>query len=446
MNILLVTSASPDKSPFFTNEKRPPLGVGSIISALRLKGHNVFFIDNYLSPSPFIHEGFLQKNSIDFVGVYTNTICYRDSLRMFSEMDQLREKQLWNGKIIAGGPHTSVAPDTIPDYVDYVVQGEGELAIFDIIQDAPSERIIRKERIKNLDSLPFQPWDLFTEMPYDLSCPWLDIQPIFTMNTSRGCPFQCSFCSVHSVWGKECTLLSAPRIIEEIEYVITTFGVKGVYFREDNFTMNNKRIEEFCELVLKKNLRFSWACESRADTLCDKNLLQLMHRAGLSAVYIGAESGSQRILDMLNKKISVENIEQSIRLCKKYNIKTYCSLIIGIPGETTKDYLMTENLIQKLKPFQHFYNVFVGIPKSQLYQYIVKNNLYEFMDDIGLVYLPGYDIKTKFFYEIDSKQLVNHEFQEKTEFDEFLIDKLQGNHPKNGGLYRLLKMLKGSPD
>ena len=126
-------------------------------------------------------------------------------------MDQLREKQLWNGKIIAGGPHTSVAPDTIPDYVDYVVQGEGEVAILDIIENVPKERIIRKERIKNLDSLPFQPWDLFTEMPYDLSCPWLDIQPIFTMNTSRGCPFQCSFCSVHSVWGKECTLLSATQ-------------------------------------------------------------------------------------------------------------------------------------------------------------------------------------------------------------------------------------------
>ena len=210
--------------------------------------------------------------------------------------------------------------------------------------------------------------------------------------------------------------------------------------------MNKKRIEEFCELVLKKNLRFSWACESRADTLCDKNLLKLMHRAGLSAVYIGAESGSQRILDMLNKNISVENIEQSIRLCKKYNIKTYCSLIIGIPGETTEDYLMTENLMQKLKPFQHFYNVFVGIPKSQLYQYIVKNNLYEFMDDIGLVYLPGYDIKTKFFYEIDSKQLVNHEFQKKTEFDEFLINRLQGNHPKSGGINKLLKMFKVSPD
>ena len=102
-------------------------------------------------------------------------------------------------------------------------------------------------------------------------------------------------------------------------------------------------------------------------------------------------------------------------------------------------------MIKKLKPFQYFYNVFVGIPKSQLYQHIINNNLYEFMDDIGLVYLPGYDIKTKFFYKIDSKQLVNHEFQKKTEFDEFLINRLQSNHPKSGGIDKLLKMFKVAP-
>jgi radical SAM superfamily enzyme YgiQ (UPF0313 family) len=223
---------------------------------------------------------------------------------------------------------------------------------------------------------------------------------------------------------------------------MTTFGAKGIYFREDNFTMNKKRVEEFCELILKKNMRFSWACESRADTLRDKNLLELMHRAGLSAVYIGVESGSQRILDMLNKKISVDDIEQSIRLCKKFNIRTYCSLIIGVPGETPEDYLMTEKLMQKLKPFQHFYNIFVGIPKSQLYQHVLENNSYEHIDDIGLVYPSGYNIKTKFFYGMDSTQLIDYEFQMRTELDNFLISKQQNKYLKYGALSRLLNVFR----
>ncbi|MBT9150860.1 MAG: hypothetical protein DDT40_01039 [candidate division WS2 bacterium] len=99
MNILFTTSAAPEKSPFFTSEKRPPLGLGSLISMMRNEGHKVFLIDNYLKSSNFIEEGYLQKNNIDFVGIYANTICYRDTLRMFYEIENLRRKGLWSGKI-----------------------------------------------------------------------------------------------------------------------------------------------------------------------------------------------------------------------------------------------------------------------------------------------------------------------------------------------------------
>ncbi|MCK5595538.1 cobalamin-dependent protein, partial [bacterium] len=196
MNILFVTSAAPKKSPFSTNEKRPPLGLGSLISVVRKEGHKVFFIDNYLELSRFVEENYLQKNKINVVGIYANTICYRDTLDMFNKIENLRNKRVWNGKIIVGGPHTSVAVDTIPEFVDYIVQGEGERAVLKIINGEAKERIIREERIKDLDLLPIEPWDIFTKLPYDYTCPWMDIKPIFTMNTSRGCPFNCSFCSV----------------------------------------------------------------------------------------------------------------------------------------------------------------------------------------------------------------------------------------------------------
>lgn len=426
MNILFTTSAAPEKSPFFTGEKRPPLGLGSLMSVERDEGHKVFFIDNYLKPSDFIEEGYLQKNNIDFVGIYANTICYRDTLRMFNEIENLRKKDLWNGKIIVGGPHTSVALDTIPEFVDYIVQGEGERAILEIVNGKANERVIRKEMIKDLDSLPFQPWDIFTKLSYDYTCPWMDIKPVFTMNTSRGCPFNCTFCSVGSIWGKQYTYFSADRIISEIEYLIKEFGAKGIYFREDNFTLNLKRTEEFCEKLIKKSINIHWACETRVDNMSE-DLVRLMSAAGCRAVYLGVESGSQRILDMLDKKITVEQIERAINFCKKYNIRTYCSLITGVPGETYEDYLLTKKLMDKLKPYSYGFNVFVGIPDSPLYKYILNNNLYEYIDNIGLVYLPGYDIKAKFFYGMDSKCLVDYEFKQRTGFDKKLLKELYKN-------------------
>lgn len=421
MNILFTTSAAPEKSPFFTTEKRPPLGLGTLMSMVRNKGHKLFFIDNYLRPSNFIKEGYLQKNKIDYVAIHTNTICYRDTLRMFNEIETMLKKGLWNGKIIVGGPHTSVALETIPEFVDYIVQGEGERAILEIINGKVNERVISKERIKNLDSLPFQPWDIFNKLPYDYSCPWMDIEPVFTMNTSRGCPFNCSFCSVGSIWGNQYTYFSADRIISEIDYLIKDFAAKGIYFREDNFTLNLKRTGEFCEKLIEKNLNIHWACETRIDTLCNEKLIKLMSTAGCRAVYLGVESGSQKILDILNKKITVEHIKTAINLCKKYNIRTYCSLITGVPGETYKDYSLTRTLMDKLKPDSYSFNIFVGIPDSPLYKYILSNNLYEYIDDIGLVYLPGYDIKAKFFYGMDSKYLVDYEFKRRTEFDRKLM-------------------------
>jgi len=440
MNILFATSAAPKKSPFFTSEKRPPLGLGSLLSLVRNEGHNVFFIDNYLEPSNFIKEGYLQTNSIDFVGIYANTICYRDTLRMFNEIENLRKNGLWNGKIIVGGPHTSVALDTIPEFVDYIVQGEGEKAILKIINGGAKERIIREERIKDLDSLSFQPWSMFTKLPYDYSCPWMDIKPVFTMNTSRGCPFGCSFCSVSSIWGKQYTYFSSDRIISEIEYLTKKFGAKGIYFREDNFTLNINRTKEFCEKLIKKNINIKWACETRVDNM-SKELIRLMSAAGCRAVYLGVESGSQRVLDILNKKITIEQIEKAVKWCKKYDIRSYCSLITGVPGETFKDYLLTEKLMSKLKPYSYGFNIFVGIPNSPLYQYVLDNNLYEYKDDIGLLYLPGFDKRSKFFYKKSSKLLVDYNFKSEPQFERELI-KYQGSMGYKIRLfYRKIKVL-----
>lgn len=435
MNILFATSAAPKKSPFFTNEKRPPLGMGSLISLTRNAGHKVFFIDNYLNPTAFLEEGYLRKHKIDHVAIQANTICYRDTLRMFDGIENLRKKGFWKGKIVVGGPHTSVALSTIPDFVDHVVRGEGERAILQIVNGEATERVLTEERIRDLDSLPFQPWDIFSILPYDYTFPWLDIHPVFTMNTSRGCPFECTFCSVGSIWGKQYTRFSAERIIAEIEYLKKEYGAHGVYFREDNFTLDLNRTNTFCESLIKKHINISWACETRVSNL-STDLIHLMNAAGCKAIYLGIESGSQKVLDKLKKGITLEQIENTVNSCNKFGVKAYCSLIVGTPDEHYEDYLLTKALMDKLKPYAHVFNVFVAIPASSLYKRILNNKLYEYVDDLGLLYPPGYDIKTKYFYGRDNECFVDHLFSQRTMFDKQLIKEL--NRPKS--LRRLAKL------
>ncbi len=395
--VLLMTSAAPSQSPFSTTEKRPPIGLGFLISVLRNAGHEVFFIDNYLQPSNFLETDYLQKNKIDYVGIYANTICYRDTLRMFYKLDYLRRTGKWSGKIMVGGPHTTVALHTIPDFVDYVVQGEGEQAILDIVEDKVKDRVVRYPTIKNLDKLPMPAWDYFIHLPYKWSVDWFKETPVFTLNTSRGCPFKCTFCSVKSIWGKQYTCFSAERVVSDIEYLIKNYGAKGIYFREDNFTLNKKRLERFCNLLIEKKINIPWSCETRVNTL-DRETVDLMHRAGARAFYFGVESGSQKVLDFFKKEITIEQTRNAFKLCHEFGIKTAASIIVGVPTETEDDITQTIRLVEELKPTVTWFNVFVGIPDSELYQYAKENKLCEFIDDRGLIYLKGHNERVKRFY------------------------------------------------
>ena len=395
--VLLTTSAAPVQSPFSTKEKRPPIGIGFLISVLRSAGHKVFFIDNYLRPANFLDIDYLQQNQIDYVGIYANTICFRDTLAMLHKLQQKRQSGRWQGKIIVGGPHTTVAPHTIPDFVDFVVQGEGERAILDIVEGRAVERLLRYPRIKDLDALPIPAWDYFLNLPYDWGIDFFEDKPVFTMNTSRGCPFDCTFCSVGSIWGREYTYFSAKRIVSDIERLITRYGAKGIYFREDNFTLDRKRLSEFCNLLIERGIKIPWACESRVSSLTP-DLVELMSRAGAKGFYLGVESGSQKILDFLQKNVTIEQIRDAFKWCRDFGIKTAASVIVGVPGETESDLQLTNRLLREINPTVTWFNVFVGIPSSSLYRFTLDKKLYQYIDDRGLVYLQDHNSRARQYY------------------------------------------------
>ena len=414
MNILFLTSPAPVKSGFWTTEKRPPIGLGYLMAVLKRQGHTIFFSDEYLSPSNILDTEYLELNKIDFVGIYSNTVCYQSTLQLLEKIELKRKNKLWHGKILIGGPHTSVGCSEIPEYVDHIIIGEGEITVPKIINGEINNRICVGETVEDMDSLPMPAWEEFVNLPYDWSHSWHQAQPLFTFNTSRGCPFSCSFCSVKAIWGKTYRYMSAERVVQDIEHVVNNYGAKAIYFREDHFTLNKQRTTRFCELLIEKKLNIEWICETRADQLADYDYQKLMYDAGCRAYYIGVESGSPRMLEFYNKQISLDGVAKAFEIAREIGIKTYASLIFGFPTETEEDVRLTNDLLEKIKPDYVGKNVFVGLPGSECYDYIKQNKLYEFEDANHILYPLNYLQSIKKFY---SDKEYFHVYQDKDKID-----------------------------
>jgi len=343
---------NPQKIAFYTSappkehiglnftEKLFPLGVGFLLSIIKSMGHEVDFYDRYL----YYKDRFFLAEDYDLVCIYSNTPCFEDTLRI---IDYYRQPGFKNPRICVGGPHASVYPGTLKG-VDYIVQGEGEEVIRDVVLGVAPKGIIRYPRIEDLDMLPRPDYELFSTMPYLTRTKWFEDEPVYNYSSSRGCPFGCSFCDTKKVWGREYTCFSAERVVDDIEYLMKTFGVKGIYFREDNFTCNKERVREICVLILKRGLRFKWACETRVNAI-DKYLMALMKQAGCEVFYIGFESGSQKMLEVYNKGTTVEQGLEIAKEAYRCGIKVAGSFIFGHPQETEKDKTATLDFIEKVE-------------------------------------------------------------------------------------------------
>ena len=210
--------------------------------------------------------------------------------------------------------------------------------------------------IQDLDSLPFPARHLLPMSKYfaavkenplrgEIRKPWAMIL------TSRGCPYECIFCSIHIVMGKRWRARSPQNVVDEIEHLVNTYKIKQVDFYDDNLTLNKKRMETICDLIMEKGLDIEWYIPNgvRADTL-DENLLTKMKASGCKRIRVAPESGVQHVLDKIIKKnLNLRDVEKAVVLSKKVGIKIGCFFVIGLIGETKKDINETINYAYKLR-------------------------------------------------------------------------------------------------
>jgi anaerobic magnesium-protoporphyrin IX monomethyl ester cyclase len=394
-----MTTAPPAKGPWIHGRRFLPIGLAYVAAALEKSGFQVEMLDNYLLEKP-IEEVKLKIKRLnpEIVGITCSSATYSRCV----ETAKAVKETLPSCKVVVGGWHPSYEPESLLQHseIDYVVMGEGERAMVELathiskggnnrtITDIAGVAFKHKGKIvknaqcfiNNLDELPFPAWNLLPLHLYDRRIEFLNVKPVDNMSIARGCPFNCAFCEIKQLWGTTCRAFSPKRVFDEINHLMANYGTKGIYFINDNFTIRKKETAELCALIKKNKLGIEWVCDTRVD-LVSRDLLKEMKAAGCKTIWFGGESGSQRILNKLNRGVTLEQTERALKMCKEEGIQTACSFLLGIPGETEADMKATFKFARKLDPDWCRFNVFVAVPGSALYDEVMEKGLYDRIED-----------------------------------------------------------------
>lgn len=366
-----VALVAPGKNPEFAVQE--PLNLGYLASTLEANNIEVVIIDELAGQNV---EGELKKFSPDIVGITAVTPLAPDAYRIAAIARQM------GALTVMGGAHASVMPEEALNHVDIVVKGEGEQALLDIALGKTKEKILAYPYIKNIDEIPppsrhLLQMDFYAKAKDRRPKSYLQFIPpgtnVAALLTSRGCPYACAFC--HNTWrGTPTRYNSAERVVFEIKLLIEKYGVGGIFFIEDNLFVNRKRLEEICALIKKNNINIVWGGNSRVDNV-DREILQIVKDAGCRQVTFGFESGSQKTLDTLNKKTTVEQNQGAIDLCREVGILPQGTVIIGSPGETIEDIKKTQEFVHK-NNFEGLIGVSIAtpFPGTKLWDWCVEHN------------------------------------------------------------------------
>ncbi|MFB0560331.1 MAG: radical SAM protein [Candidatus Lokiarchaeia archaeon] len=325
----------------------------------------------------------------DIVGIQTTTFTFIDVIltaRIVKKIDK-------NIKVVLGGPHVNIYPEEtiLNPEIDFLVLGEGEFVFTELINAIAQGKNLDKirgivykkkggivntespEPINNLDLLPFPSRHL---VPYKKYYSVLSkYTPIATMMTSRGCPFKCIFCDRPHL-GKVFRFRSAENVVDEMEECVK-IGIKEFFLYDDTFTINRKRVVEICDEILRRKLKIAWDIRSRVDTV-DKNMLRKLRLAGCERIHYGVEAGTQIILKVLKKGITIQQIENAFRWTKEEGITTLAYFMIGNPTETKEQILTTIDLAKKINPdFVHI-SITTPFPATELYREGLKRGILKY--------------------------------------------------------------------
>lgn len=379
-----------------------PLGLEYIASSLE-NGHDVKILDlDILGLNLDGLKQYLKQEKPDYIGVTASTPMLVDAKEIFA----LAKEILPNCKKIIGGAHSSCMPLNALEesLADVAVIGEAEHSFKAIVEDSPCEEILGiafKENGKfvvnpppiekdNLDLLKHPahhlvPRDSYRMSPYFEGYFRKEEKPIRSASviTSRSCPFECIYCASKKIFNTGVRMRSAENVIEEIAILHFELGVKAVMFVDDVFTLDKKHTTQICKMLIERKINVKWWIDTRVD-LVSEDLLRLMKEAGCRFIVYGVESGSQRILDMLKKGITLEQVREAFAITHKAGIDTKANFMLGHLDETEQELMQSIKLAKELNPTRAGFYLTLPVPGSQLYEVakersLIKKDFSQFM-------------------------------------------------------------------
>jgi anaerobic magnesium-protoporphyrin IX monomethyl ester cyclase len=385
-----------DKKQWRTMQPYPPLGTMYAASVLRNAGMTVSLFDSMLAESEYQLEDYIKNLSPRIVVIYDDSFNYLTKMcleRMRIAAYRMIAIAKARGCIVAIS--SSDSADHVKEYLsqgaDYVIKGEGETTLLELCTQVlkstadsargipglcflESDNVIEsipRRPIKYLDSLPLPAWDLVDVENYKKH--WLAANGYFSMNivTTRGCPYGCNWCA-KPIYGRGYNSRSPKNVVEEIAFLKEKYNPGHIWFCDDIFGLRPGWLVEFQKEVEQSGLIIKYKCLSRPDLLIKENTFSMLAISGCQTVWMGAESGAQKILDAMDKGTTVDQIRLATRRLRENGIRVGYFLQFGYPGESYNDILKTFELVKEEMPDEIGMSVSYPLPRTEFYNMVEK--------------------------------------------------------------------------
>jgi anaerobic magnesium-protoporphyrin IX monomethyl ester cyclase len=406
-----------DPKQWATGQPYPPIGTLYAAALMRAKAHSVSFFDTMFAYGPEEIILPLEKEVPRFFVIYDDGFNYLTKMCLtnmreaaFEMMKFARQKGCT--VIVSSSDATDHFEEYLEEGADFVILGEAEQTLAELIAAVDGQKdfmsipglayrhqdavikTVKRDVMKNLDELPFPAWDLVDMEVYRKT--WLKHRGYFSLNmaTTRGCPFKCNWCA-KPIYGNRYNSRSPQNVIAELKMLKEQFGFDHIWFCDDIFGLKPGWVHEFANLVEANGLSFRFKIQSRADLLLQSDYVKDLARAGCDNSWMGAESGSQKILDAMDKGIRVQQIFEATHLLKANGIHPSFFIQFGYPGETKEDITRTIGMITELLPHEIGISVSYPLPGTSFYEK-VKTQLREKAnwtdsDELALMFRNTYE-------------------------------------------------------